>query len=196
MERFSEIFKHHPLWIILGVGAMVVFIWLFTRGKSSSNPTIVSYGPSDAVVQANAQKEMVTAQTNAATVQAQLNTDAAVKLASINAGAATGIAQASSAAAVTINQQNTKTSEDVALAQIAGTVGMHNQDLQTSLATQANQLASQLSYQRFYEAMVASYKPVPTNAGVLGFNSNGGVSVSTVAVNPDSLSQDQRATKA
>jgi hypothetical protein len=57
MDRFFEILKRHPLWILGAVVALVLIFWFAGRGGSSSQPVIVSTGPSDMTVAQNAETE-------------------------------------------------------------------------------------------------------------------------------------------
>lgn len=58
MERFMGIFKRHPLWIVGAVIGVLLLFWLMSKGGGSSQPVIVSTGPSDSTVQANAAVEI------------------------------------------------------------------------------------------------------------------------------------------
>lgn len=57
-DRFVSLITRYPLWIFGGVMAVVLLVW-FSSGSSGSNgsPTIVSVGPSDQTVAANAMIE-------------------------------------------------------------------------------------------------------------------------------------------
>lgn len=112
-QRFMHIAKTHTMWIVGGVIAVVLLIYLMSRGSGSSGGGIVAYGPSDTVVLANAQKEIALLNANAATAQAQLaneksvdDNQAAIKLNEQNVGAATAIVASNNAAAVMINDKN------------------------------------------------------------------------------------------
>lgn len=59
MERFIDIVKRYPLWIAGGVVALIFVFWLSSRGSGGESvPTITSFGPSDASVNANAQVQI------------------------------------------------------------------------------------------------------------------------------------------
>jgi len=56
-SRFIDLVTKYPLWIFGGVAAVVLLIWFSSGSSSSGTPTIVSVGPSDQTVAANAMIE-------------------------------------------------------------------------------------------------------------------------------------------
>jgi hypothetical protein len=119
MERFVQIFKEHPWWIVGGVLTVVVLIWLFS-GSGKTETAVVNVGASDALIAATAAERVAQIQTNAATVQGQLENErakidnaAAIEIAGIQAGVigsnnstALGIVNSNNTAAIQINSQN------------------------------------------------------------------------------------------
>jgi hypothetical protein len=131
MENFMDTVKRYPGWIAGGVLALVVLIYLMSRGSSSGATGIVAYGPSDTVVVAGAQTEAARIAANAATAQAQLALEALqdsneteITLNAQNTATAAAIVGSNNAATITINEQNTKAATDINAAQVAGTVTM------------------------------------------------------------------------
>lgn len=59
MERFIDLIKRYPLWILGGVVALVLIFWYAGSGGDNSQPVIVSTGPSDMTVAQNAETERV-----------------------------------------------------------------------------------------------------------------------------------------
>jgi hypothetical protein len=58
-DRFVDLVARYPLWIFGGVVAVVLLIWFSSSGSSSEGglPTVVSVGPSDQTIAANAMIE-------------------------------------------------------------------------------------------------------------------------------------------
>lgn len=120
MDRFIEIFKRHPWWIVGGVLAVVVLIWLFSSGGSKTETAVVNVGASDALIAASAAERVEQIRTNAATVQGQLalekaknDNETAIAIMGIQSGVlandnqtALGIVASNNSAAIQINSQN------------------------------------------------------------------------------------------
>lgn len=183
MDRFIGVFKSHPMWIVGGVIGVVILIWLMTRGGSTSGGGIVSYGPSDAVVMSNAATEKARIEANAGTAQAQLAAELQGKLADVQAAitmntnaTAAQISTSQDAAAIHINDANVKGAVDINAATINGTIKAQQDQI-------AGQLASQNSYQYFWEKMSNWHNPVPSSIELLGVNTSG-VTKTTTDISP------------
>lgn len=123
-DNFMGTVKRHPGFVIGGVIGLVVLIYLFTRSSGSQQMGVVSVGPSDATVNANAAitaaqiAQQANANTNMTAVQlAQIGAEAqdkanqianqnSVALATIGAGAAVAINDTNAATAAHINDTN------------------------------------------------------------------------------------------
>lgn len=128
MNRFVEIFKRHPWWIVGGIIGVVILIWIMTRGGGKTQTAVVNVGPSDAQVQASAAERIAQITTNAETVQAQIGleqnkqeNEAAVALAGIssemnanNNSTALGVVNSNNSAAIQINTANVAGAKDMA----------------------------------------------------------------------------------
>lgn len=88
MDRFISFFKAHPLWIIGGVVAVVVF-WYIAGRSGSDAPAygVMRTGPTDAQVAGNTAESIARIQANAVTVQGQ-NAIELAKVDSVNVLAA------------------------------------------------------------------------------------------------------------
>lgn len=169
MHRFMEIFKRHPWWIVGGVVAVVILIWLMTRGSGGTQTAVVSLGPSDTQIAANAAVQKAQIETNAETVQAQIdlekneqNNTTAVALAGVSSGinsnnnaAALALAQTNAGAAVQINAANVAGATTIAQANADAAIAINRDDNQTQLAIQDDYLDTMLQTKSI-DAVIAS----------------------------------------
>lgn len=175
-SRFFEIVKRHPMWIVGGVIAVVILIWLMSRGGGSST-AVVTIGPSDAQVQASAAERIAQITTNAETVQAQLGLEknaqdvaTAIALAGIqkdmsandNATAA-GIVTSNNAAAIQINQQNVTGATTVAQSTLNTQLAMANLQYQVDMQS----IAADMQVQKNADWLNAQVAAIKANAGKL-----------------------------
>lgn len=88
MDRFIAFFKAHPLWIIGGVVAVIVFWYIASRGSSEAPAYgVMRTGPTDAQVAGTTAENIARIQANAVTVQGQ-NAIELAKVDSVNVLAA------------------------------------------------------------------------------------------------------------
>ena len=178
-QRFGEIFRRHPLWIVGGVIALVILIWLMMRGGSTPQMAVYSSGPTDAQVQGAYALQAAQINANAATAQAQLsneatannnatalalnaqNTNVANLINSQNSAAAVAINANSNSAAIQINGQNVAAATNITAinAQTAAAINANNNDTATRIAAgqqAVDMISAQADYLEAHAGVIAA----------------------------------------
>lgn len=126
MDRFLSFFKAHPLWIIGGVVAVIVFWYIAGRsGSSAPSYGVMRAGPTDAQVAGNTAESIARIQANAVTVQGQ-NAIELAKVESVNVLAALGASK---------DITETQANRDISIAGIMGKTSTDNLKIQADATT-------------------------------------------------------------